>query len=379
MSCLLSIVIPTKDRYKYLFQLIPLIDSYKLKRVELVIEDNSSVNLEYVKFMDAHVFSIPIVYNNCKKQLPVRYNIDNAILHSRGKYVCVIGDDDAVTPLIIDCVTWMEKNNIESVRQKHEITYKWPAYKDERYNISAGGYLKFFSFTSVHDCIVPKDAAIDVIKGGFRGLGNCPCVYQGIVRRDILFELYKIGETFTPGPSPDMANAMALSYVVKKHYVIDAPVIISGGSEFQGGKNAKIKSWVQPLSNILFISEQDKSNWDSRIPYFWSETTVWPESGIKGLEYVGKGDNLDYCDFDMILARSLFRAPDYRKHILSKSPSKRKVLLLYYMLQIREILAKFKRFLLKRRIIKQMNLEQITNVTNIASAVNLLQNVKWIN
>ena len=48
---LLSIIIPTKDRYKYLKILISLIDSYNLSELELIIQDNTSDNTEILKFL----------------------------------------------------------------------------------------------------------------------------------------------------------------------------------------------------------------------------------------------------------------------------------------------------------------------------------------
>lgn len=352
---LLSIVIPTKDRYKYLFKLITLLDSYEMNDVELVIEDNTFDNSEYLSFIDKHQFKIPIVYQNEKKPLAMRYNIDNAISHSHGKYVCLLGDDDAVTPLIVDCVKWMEAHNIDSVRQEFEITYKWPAYKDEDNIYLKGGTLSYHPFTHTHRQILIEDAVNEVVQNGFVGLGNTSCVYQGIVSREMLDKLYSIGGCYMPGPSPDMANAMALSHVVKTHYVIDSPVIISGGSEYQGGRSKEIKSWVQPLSVVPYISEEDKKLWDKRIPHFWSDATVWPESGIKGLEYVNQYEKIDKIDFDMIRTRALIRGKEYKSEILKQSDSPLRVLTGYYKYRCRRILSKLKHFIVPGRFYKQNN------------------------
>ena len=48
---LISVVIPTKDRYKYLKKLISLIDSYNLNEFELILQDNTFDNSEIVHFL----------------------------------------------------------------------------------------------------------------------------------------------------------------------------------------------------------------------------------------------------------------------------------------------------------------------------------------
>lgn len=343
----LSIIIPTKDRYVYLLPLIKLIDSYKLKECEIVIEDNSSDNSEISEFLSSHTFTTPIVYNHTPVQIAICDNIDNAINHSSGKYVCIIGDDDAVTPLILECLDFMDENGADSFRQAEEITYKWPSYADDK-NVFCGGTLVYGALDDSYETVDTVGEVVKVIGNGIMSLGKMPCVYQGIVRRATLDRLNNIGGTYFPGPSPDMANAMALSFVVDKHIVGNMPVIVSGGSEYQGGRSKKIKSWVQPLENIPFISEEAKKKWDKRVPYFWCGHTVWPESGIKGLAYVDQESLLRHMDFDRLLAKCLYRGGSkFRDEVLSRATNKKKVLAGWMLFSLREYLAGYKRRMLK--------------------------------
>lgn len=367
----LSIIIPTKDRYKYLLPLIKMLDGFGFKHTELVIEDNSADNEECKRFIIENAFSIPIVYNQNTFQIPICQNIDNAIKHSNGEYVCVIGDDDAVTPLIEDYVDWMRKNGVDSVRQKSELTYKWPSFTDDGGH-AQGAVLTYQTVGDYNHDVDTVEAVKAVIDSGIMTLGNMPCVYQGIVKRTTLDKLYDIGGTFFPGPSPDMGNAMSLCFVVEKHYATEIPLIISGGSEFQGGKNAKIKKWVQPLENVPFISAEAKSKWDKRIPYFWCGHTVWPESGIKGLEYVGKQSYLDAMDFDLLLSKCLYRGFEYRKDILARTSNKTRVILLFIKFYIREDLAMLKRSLMKKMDLVAQGAKRIGNLNTIEAAVSCL-------
>lgn len=374
----LSIIIPTKDRYDYLLPLIELLDSYALDNCELVIEDNSSENSRVLDFLKGREFKTEIIYNYTSEPLPISDNLDNAINHSNGKYVCLIGDDDAVTPLIKDCLDIMDESDADSFRQAEELTYKWPTYTDNNYAF-IGGSLAFGPINNTFKAVDTSSEAINIIKRGIRSLGNMPCVYQGIVRRSTLDRLKSIGGTYFPGPSPDMANAMALSFVVDKHIVGNMPVIISGGSEYQGGRNRQDKSIVRPLDKVPFISDASKNKWDKRLPFFWCVFTVWPESGIKGLEYVRQESLLSYMDFDLLLAKCMYTGGlKFRDEVLSRTTKKGRVILLWLLFSLREYLAKYKRRLLKAMHKTSGDRKIVFGIETISKAKDYLLNLYTI-
>lgn len=375
MKPLLSIVIPEKDRYKYLFQLVQLIDSYHLSNTEIVIEDNSENNSPWVDFVAKNSFSSHIIYHHTSTPISVRQNCENGIVHSNGEYVCLIGDDDAVMPNIEECVQWMKGNGIDSMRQKTEITYKWPSYIDENIGGYRGATLAYDKCLSYVGIIDAKQAAVNVMHSSFVSLGHCPCVYHGVVSKNTLDKLYAIGSCYIPGPSPDMANAIALSFVVDKFCITDIPFVISGGSEYQGGRSEKVRTWVQPLSKISYISDEDKKKWDPRLPYLWAAETVWPESGIKGLSYVGQKSLEQSIDFNNIIMRILLQVKGRDFIIvLQKAPNKIKVLFLYIKKRIRNILSRYKEWLVGKGILKQTSTRvTINNVMSINEAIEYLE------
>lgn len=376
MKPFLSIVIPEKDRYKYLLPLVELIDSYGLNDTEIVIDDNSDDNGPWKDFLQRKNVKTPIVYNYIKGQISVRQNYENGIAHSSGEYLCFIGDDDGVMPNVLECAMWMKSNSIDCLRQKTEFTYKWPSYSENDSDVYLGATLSYDKSSSQVSLIDAENAALNVIKAGFSSLGHCPCFYHGIVSRKALDKLYRIGGSYIPGPSPDMANALALSFVIDKFCITDIPFVISGGSEFQGGRSAKVKSWVQPLSNVPFISEEDKKAWDKRLPYIWTGPTVWPESGIKGLEYVGRNDLEQFIDFDELIARVLPRVHGKdRQEVMRKARNKSRVYIKYYKKGIRNLLSKIKGRFVKLGLIK-VHSTRITvhDIMSIADAIDYLKN-----
>lgn len=59
-NILLSVIVPTKNRYEYLKQCITTLASIDNGSIELIIQDNSDDNLEILAFLDT------IKYSNMK-------------------------------------------------------------------------------------------------------------------------------------------------------------------------------------------------------------------------------------------------------------------------------------------------------------------------
>ena len=100
---LLSIVVPTKNRYYYLKFLIQLIENLHSEEIEMVIQDNSDDNKEFLEYLNLKKYNF-IRYDYIEGQIPRSDNSDKGILNSTGEYICFIGDDDGVTKYIVDCV-----------------------------------------------------------------------------------------------------------------------------------------------------------------------------------------------------------------------------------------------------------------------------------
>ena len=112
---LLSIAIPTKDRYEPLKSFIKLVESFDSNEVELVIQDNTKDNKEIVQFINEE--SDPIIkYFHIEEPISMSKNCDEAVKNCEGKYVCLIGDDDFVVKELIDFVRYMDENEIEAAR-----------------------------------------------------------------------------------------------------------------------------------------------------------------------------------------------------------------------------------------------------------------------
>lgn len=320
MSYLLSIVVPTKDRYPYLFQLIELIKSFKSNDIELIIQDNTEDNSPVLEYLKDHSFE-HLKYFHTKEQISISDNSTNAILNSSGEYVCFIGDDDGVTRYIVDAVKWMKENGVTTLKSSTAL-HKWPSYISTKYYPVAGTAM-FNRFSMQYKMVDAKECLKKLLTSGINTLNYMPKTYNGITCRKSLDNIFRKCGTFFPGPSPDMANAVSLALEDDYYAFVDAPVIIGGHSGHLGGNASRYKHQCGPLEDQPFIAKEYIENWNPRIPKVWAPTTIWPASAITALQAYNAKDFLDIVDYEKILRSFIVSVPERKDLalVLSSNPN----------------------------------------------------------
>lgn len=293
---LLSVVVPTKDRYKYLKHLIKLIQSFNSDEIEIVVQDNTTDNKEILDFLSE------LNYSGCKYfhetgQLPMSTNADKAILHSEGEYVCFLGDDDGVCPNALDYCRYMKEHGYEALRS-NVIAYNWPDCGGSIDNKVGVVYIKYSTMNERE--ITSISELKDVFTRGFVDRGNLPSVYHGIVSRNTLNEIYSISKTFFPGQSPDISNGVAVSLVLDSYLYVDDIVTISGASKFHGGKTVGMKKQYPQISDMVWFRPQAEELWDKRLPKIAVGYIIWAESTIETLKNMGRSDLIKSIDFEKV-------------------------------------------------------------------------------
>lgn len=317
---LLSVVVPTKDRYKYLKHLIKLIQSYNSDEWEIVVQDNTDDNTELVKFLKELNFP-GCKYFHEKGQLPMATNADKAILHSSGEFVCFLGDDDGVCPDAIEYCKLMKQEGYEAMRS-NLVIYKWPdAISDSG---SSGGVMLTAPKTHTHQVCSASDALMDVVNRGFVDRGNLPSVYHGIVSRAALNLIYDRCGTFFPGQSPDISNGIAMSCVLKSYLMVDDYVTISGASKFHGGATIGMNKKYPQIKDMVWFRPGAEDNWDRHLPKIAVGSIIWAESSIETLRAMGREDIIKSIDYGIILKHFAVYYYPLRKmaYALSDNPVK---------------------------------------------------------
>lgn len=366
---LLSIVVPTKNRYYYLEKLIELVDSFKSTEIELVIQDNSDDNSQFLNFLNGR-YSF-VVYNHVQGQIPMSTNSDKAILNSHGEYICFIGDDDGIVRYIVDCARWMKKNKIDAVLP-YIVKYNWPESKKGRYIDNRASVLchKFSNKISYRDC---KKELMKLISEGFTSRGKLPLAYHGIVSRQLLDRIFAIGETYFPGSSPDISNAVAVSLSTEKYAYIDAPLTISGAGQYHGGGTDNMKTKDPDLKDIPWLLPGAIDNWDPNVPKIGIGEAIWCDSAIKALKYMSRDDLVEKINYKKLYLKISANFPSQRQALSKKigSPFFSNLMMIY-----EKYITYFKMTvtLLLSKMGYKANQVVYKNINNIIEAESLLAN-----
>lgn len=295
MDYLISIVVPTKNRYPYLFKLMEVIDSFHSDVIELVIQDNNEDNTPILDFFKLNGKKDYIVYDWHKEQMPIYLNSDLAVRNSSGEYVCFIGDDDGVSRYIVDCCKWMQKNKIDVV-YPDGYYYYWPdGLASERYK----GSMRW----SEMECkMVIRDSQFELKKLLNEGIttdGTLPRLYHGIVKRNVLDRVWNKCGSYFPGASPDISNGVALSFVVDKFATIQFPICYSGASKSRGGGAVAMKhQGTTDFKSLPFLPDNIEEIWYKRVPKVWTAPTIYCESAIESMRNMGHEELIDKIDFE---------------------------------------------------------------------------------
>lgn len=279
MNPLLSIVIPTKDHYQTLLPVLSwLLVDFKNLNVEIVVQDNTRENDEIRHFLE-QITSKQLSYYHLAEPMPITQNCDIAVKNAKGKYLIMIGDDDYVISTIMDNVKYMVNENIDCLNSP-TATYYWPdisfKYKTK---LSQGHTLTFLkSFNKEYIELDAKKELVKVLNSGGTDYAELPRLYHGIVRKDILDEVYLKCKTYFPGPSPDMANSSALALYARKFFFFNFPFCISGKSKSSASGMGANHMHNGKLANIPFLDKSLIAKWNHKIPYFWSGDTIYAQS-----------------------------------------------------------------------------------------------------
>ena len=305
---LFSVVVPTKDREQYLLSLIKLFISFQNEDMELVIQDNTVDNSSVTAFLQNQEPK-NIIYNYIPDNLTVVENSDLAIKASSGKYVCFLGDDDLLSERSYSFVKMMDEEGIDSAIF-NVAKYYWPGTKFVAHEFP--NLIIYNSKPSMYKIDVDKEFNY-LLEHGAYTLRYMPKVYHGIVKRSVLDQVYEKTGTYFPGPSPDMANSVALAQFVTKHIYCDIPVISSGTSPKSTAGLGSEHKHEGELKKKAFLPSNIEERWDSNIPKVWTGPTIYAQSALEAIRALSISEAEDKFNYNYHYAAFISFCPEYRK------------------------------------------------------------------
>lgn len=309
-SIRVSIVVATKDHYDTLFACIDsLLLNYDRDDVEIVVHDNSA-RPRIEKFKAQFGERRNVLYDHDPTPVSQSENYEHGVARARGEFVTMIGDDDGIAGGLLAIVEWMDRHRLDAFFPG-SANYRWPGVAPRFTASNLDGWLSLGA-KSAPRLVNPERERLAVLASGSTTLGQLPRLYYGLVRRRCLELARNAAAAYFPGPSPDMANAFALSYTVGRMAVAKLPVFISGNSrESNAGLGLRGKH-IGEIHNLLFLPRDTTKRWNPRVPYFWSGATIWCQSAYTAAAAVGRAHEFEEANnYSALYARVLVFHPRF--------------------------------------------------------------------
>jgi glycosyltransferase involved in cell wall biosynthesis len=194
---LLSIVVPTKDRFSYAKYCIKSLLEITSCDLEIVIIDNGESD-ELEVWIERLLLDNRLVYQRIKGWMPVIENFEIGLNWASGTYICTIGDDDGVNPEIMQVVKWAEEEKIDALIPSLTADYSWPDLRLKYYGSVRAGLLRLNNISKRPFTPNLSEELKKCLKSGGQLFGFMPKVYYGIVRRECIEEIInKTGRFFS--------------------------------------------------------------------------------------------------------------------------------------------------------------------------------------
>ena len=327
MPFLLSVIIPTKDRYIYLRECVETLSRLNQEKVEIVISDNTSDNSEFEIFLKTHFSERQnIKYFHTVEPLSQTGNSDLALSFATGEYCCFIGDDDSITDFAIEMAELLKSRHLPAC-VFNMATYHWP---DVVYEGKPQPSLTFdkrpMKIRELYGDIVLRK----VLSEGIQEIDLIPRVYHGIISKEILDKVKEKTGSFFPGPSPDMANGIASLLLIDKYIYCSFPIVLSGFSYKSAGGMGLRGAHKGKLTGVKQLSPEVEKEWSEGIPKLWLGYTIWLEAGIKAIKRMGRHDLLCKVNYHAMYAKSYLRYPEYREIFLHQNETIASYLKFYF-------------------------------------------------
>lgn len=311
-SPLLTILIPSKDRYETLIPITKqIVSKIRDDRLELVICDNSQQiapeKLRLLVDSDQR-----IVYHRVDGDLSVVENTEIGIKRCSGEYICFIGDDDLVSPSIMPIVDWLKGQDCDCLIYD-PARYWWNSVhfaNESRFQRRGAFWLPKERSGAVRQHDSASELAAVQARGGVAYM-KLPKLYHGIASRRALGRILEAFGRYVPGSSPDMALCVALALTTDRYLSIDYPITVSGASRNSGGGWTAARKHCGRIEDQRHLPRDILSNWNKRFPRIWSEQIIYPQTIHEVMSRLRRETEISYPD----LYGSLIV---YEPHIISE-------------------------------------------------------------
>ncbi|MBV8033828.1 glycosyltransferase [Roseateles sp.] len=288
-SCLLSIVIPTRNRFECASACIAAA-RMAAPQAQIVIADSSDGGE-----LEQHVAGLlqetgSIDYRRSPRDANVVENFEFALTHCVGEYVIFVGDDDLVGPQIEDVAAWAHRAGIDAVvpyGNRFGVAYYWPGVDSKYFGDAYSGKVFVWSASGHSRAVDPMVELRHAEQHVGRGLALLPRIYHGLVRRATLMEVKARFGALFGGVSPDIYSAILIAKVARRVVHLDFPFFIPGASPRSEAGSGAARTDRVSFDDSPYLNRFKGLRWNPLVPRFFSPYTVWGYSMVEGMQAAG--------------------------------------------------------------------------------------------
>jgi glycosyltransferase involved in cell wall biosynthesis len=312
-NVLVSVVIPTYNRYKYLKGAISTFANVESDEIEFVIQDNTEDNSEILGFLKDYDDK-RIKYFHKSEHISVVENSNMAIENSKGEYVIFIGDDDTVCSSLVQAAKFCRKHEIDTCISELP-GFNWPDMQFKGREAQANLFLTKKISGKVRRINTEKQVRF-ALKYADGIPEDMPRVYHGLTSRKCLDQIKEKTGSYFPGPSPDMASSLAISLFARKAVYISDYLMVSGYGFKSARGEGNRQAHYGKISEKPWLPKDTEEKWDKEIPGIFSGETIIAESLSRCLRALGREDLLKRYSYGILYAVFFVRHAEARRYML---------------------------------------------------------------
>lgn len=267
----ISIIIPTRERARYLEHSLATATAIADPQIEIVVSDNASI--DNTRQVVAANPDPRIRYVNTNARLSMRQNFEFALGQSTGDYVIFFGDDDGILPGQFPVLRRVLEDCAPDALSWDFPVFGWPV---PGYGVKTGGlrFLRKSTFGTPYQ--LDRDVRLRAVEQGLmHALYPMPGIYHGCMSRAFLDRLVTADGICFGSCSPDIyINFRALQHggdLMHMHHPLSingySPASTGGSLHAQGqqaGKENQVKSAAEtflteistdPVYDVIPISK----------------------------------------------------------------------------------------------------------------------------
>lgn len=316
MKPLVSIIIPTKSRNKYVTNCVEgILSTLGDENYEIVVFDTNSSD-ELKSLLPIHEGRLRYFHNPDISGFSRTFDFASKL--GRGDYTCMIGDDDGVTKNLLDWIRWAIDNNIDSFCSQYIGIYRWPDYYDKMRGYSDSGKLFLRRYS---DRVIRIDVAKEfskLSKSGFIDFSHLPRLYYGVIRTEVLRQAKSSWQSLFMSSSPDISSSVILGSEISNHYVIGPPIFIAGASRQSGSGRTASGEHIGKLEDEEWMKPY-VDNWPSQVPRVFSPYTMWAHSAFETLTIKDKYNILKSFNREALIAQVIVFSPSLTNDVMKST------------------------------------------------------------